>query len=1403
MLVQVMSATFIFSTATACYAYVKGKASLYLRNKYTDAVADASLKVKEVVMTTATEMIIKTKNGLVKTFTTLVDYKYLTFFTILILVGFCLVTMKQRIKELVRKLISKARGEGKTGPERDQILKTIIDGLAAAALVVGTAGVIFTGLPLAKVTSTLKEIGIVKAAVSVAAPVVSLIVKYASSGIEILGFEKYFLGKKATRLTQGIKFLPQLVSLDDLDSEALKSYLTEVEGRQKEQDDELSKEEKQKVLTRQYLTQQIEATTREDVETRLTLWWNFYQQWYEKKNMTPKQIIDHLQLLEDGFRTRRIKEVGPTNAASVPYYVLTKIKIEGDKMSITPLLMKEMKKDKEKEMTDEEIDTLVFSPEEGKKVNINPKDFTEKTLYDQLTESEWVRYAAIVVAVVVCSLCAYYIYAYTWGKEELSNEVAVKVVDKKTKRNKNVTIPECIHYDSCPMKLPVSPGKLCHVQCNGHNCIHFAGCDPAKAKLELQKGQSPSVPEGFQDVFIDSAIEALFEAAAAGLIWIFWAPKPEGGCGNGTPNKHEEKDCKKTYTRFVPICVEKPQSAIDNDMKDRIRESYGLNHAASDTSSRCNENPFDKVVHSNDVGFVRYTFDCPLHTPDPQIRRGDPIIMQKKEGNRVSPAMNGLLGLMRKTGQKTQADQLEKDMLGNLGSLNSATRIVSVQPLFPDLHTGHPLTPVTTVKQLSDITSTGLDGNEIAVGPELRRFIDSITNGTLRPQDIGPSELAHTRNQLHVAIHRGTTTQRDACLRFLSDLHMVEINRAKATPQNPNPHNLPKRLTTPTIISTGGRKYLRPAAETEKEAVKKQIEILPPFTPAHFAKGFYNVSQMTGEDWNNAAITNPVLRPILDRVEEMKRERDEKDETDDELVIEESEPEKEKEQCTEGPAPRSTRKKRKPNPETAVQPEEDVKAENNNKRNKKKRMTDEQYEEYMKRRKEIAGKYVNFARAAQNHMDMTEEEFQDAADAWEDKFNKDYIPKKDKRYARKQQAYKRVYDNTPMKGDYGDDGLSGWADDVDQNDDEYTFGINDLAQFKKEEAGIFASILREERERARVKGGPRWRGEGKKKNIDQIREMAPKDTKGKEKEVKTKGKKVEETDFNKPCPIPGCLGTFHQGNKKVMDKKTGKEINLPARSVPCKYTHVQKECKLIETHLSDEGEEIYTCVRAAKHKYTPAEEMMQEIIRPESLVKGSFVLPATVSPTKALIVKAMTKAGQSIGNCFAIFSYLLTCQHIGPEGEHKLVRPGENKPGPYGLIETKGKFKQYSDLDLMLADKSTTGLQFSSYHPAIAKIGELVTIAAWDVTDPNNPKWWISTGNVSELSSQYSHLKGHLCADYSSKPGMSGAAIFNQQGQVVGVHSHGQEFYAETNAFLAFDQQMVTDFGRGGLANTP
>jgi hypothetical protein len=267
-----------------------------------------------------------------------------------------------------------------------------------------------------------------------------------------------------------------------------------------------------------------------------------------------------------------------------------------------------------------------------------------------------------------------------------------------------------------------------------------------------------------------------------------------------------------------------------------------------------------------------------------------------------------------------------------------------------------------------------------------------------------------------------------------------------------------------------------------------------------------------------------------------------------------------------------------------------------------------------------------------------------------------------------------------------------------------------------------------------------------KQSLAKVREAPPPPKK--KKEVKEpapaikksmKGKE-KEVDFSAPCPRKGCTGVFFHPS-------TGKKDT-------CKYQHARKE----------------------------------------SLVPGSPVLPKSVARSKHAVLSKKGPDDKWFKNANVVYcgSRAVTCQHAHDPG---IAVDLENSEGAHALVQ----MKQYNKLDLATSPKPPGS--GASYKMATPKIGEEVWVVGWDC-DSEPPTWHESVGHVEELQSPYLAIEGALCHTATTKPTLSGAAVINRQGQLVGWHEAGNDVSAPRNAFIAVTSQMIVDFGTTGSSAT-
>jgi V8-like Glu-specific endopeptidase len=235
--------------------------------------------------------------------------------------------------------------------------------------------------------------------------------------------------------------------------------------------------------------------------------------------------------------------------------------------------------------------------------------------------------------------------------------------------------------------------------------------------------------------------------------------------------------------------------------------------------------------------------------------------------------------------------------------------------------------------------------------------------------------------------------------------------------------------------------------------------------------------------------------------------------------------------------------------------------------------------------------------------------------------------------------------------------------------------------------------------------------------------------------------KEKEIDYSVACPRKGCTGFyFHPATGK-------KDV--------CKYQHP---------------------------------------VKTESLVPGSPVLPKSVARSKHMVLSKKNAEDKWFKNANTVNcgARTVTMHHAHDPG---VAVDLENSLGAHALT----KFTQYQDIDLATAPKPPGA--GASYKMAEPTIGEEIWVVGYDC-DSGTASWHESVGYVEELQDPYKSIKGALCHTATTKPTLSGAAVINRQGQLVGWHLGGNDCSAPRNCFIAVTPQMIVDFGTTGLSVT-
>jgi S1-C subfamily serine protease len=142
----------------------------------------------------------------------------------------------------------------------------------------------------------------------------------------------------------------------------------------------------------------------------------------------------------------------------------------------------------------------------------------------------------------------------------------------------------------------------------------------------------------------------------------------------------------------------------------------------------------------------------------------------------------------------------------------------------------------------------------------------------------------------------------------------------------------------------------------------------------------------------------------------------------------------------------------------------------------------------------------------------------------------------------------------------------------------------------------------------------------------------------------------------------------------------------------------------------------------------------------------------------------------------------------------------EVKDGTGQVATNNFTFKPYgtnngANKDLAVAQKSAPFGR--SYKPAIPELYEEIWVVGWTL----DGQWHVSHGHVDPLQPPYTgpEYEGCLCHTASTSPALSGAAVMNNKGNVVGIHKGGAGEKAPRNVFIPFTKQHLVDFGMQGL----
>jgi hypothetical protein len=245
------------------------------------------------------------------------------------------------------------------------------------------------------------------------------------------------------------------------------------------------------------------------------------------------------------------------------------------------------------------------------------------------------------------------------------------------------------------------------------------------------------------------------------------------------------------------------------------------------------------------------------------------------------------------------------------------------------------------------------------------------------------------------------------------------------------------------------------------------------------------------------------------------------------------------------------------------------------------------------------------------------------------------------------------------------------------------------------------------------------------------------------------------------------------------------------------------------------------------------------LVRNESRIQGARTSPASFNPSYHGIVDVEeNKRHCPNGNAFVVHSVVLTAKHVVPPTNVVHLRFPEDQ------LASTTEMVQYRDLDLAWVDKTKARLNtVKGYKAAPATVGEACWVISYKLTPDGRKYPTMSPGFVIPPTTVFREYKGVLSHTCNTDPGDSGCPVFNEQGLVIGVHTHGvtlESFLSEfkrltglnfdcpaatkryiedeglqreiaaiaegrgasANAFVAFTPQMVQDFRTPGTMLT-
>lgn len=203
-----------------------------------------------------------------------------------------------------------------------------------------------------------------------------------------------------------------------------------------------------------------------------------------------------------------------------------------------------------------------------------------------------------------------------------------------------------------------------------------------------------------------------------------------------------------------------------------------------------------------------------------------------------------------------------------------------------------------------------------------------------------------------------------------------------------------------------------------------------------------------------------------------------------------------------------------------------------------------------------------------------------------------------------------------------------------------------------------------------------------------------------------------------------------------------------------------------------------------KPKETPKVEKEKEKVgEPETYIVGSPLPPKNLHPSKHLILESET----NIGNAFCVGQFVMTAHHNlqDPKLEARTYQDTFGKQPLSAKIHNL-KWVGNEKLDYAFVPKTSVPIKnLRSYSMAVPVAGMPIVIPRFDPTDN---RFILTSGVIDEV------VDGILYHTGTTGNGDSGAAILNEAGQVVGIHTHGVGKGDSRNSGFAFTQSFINRF---------